>query len=89
MPGRHTKADYKKHYDEYQSRPDVMKKRALNNKARAMLIKEKGAAALKGKDVHHVKPQRSGGATVRSNLKVVSVATNRGWQDDEKKKRKR
>lgn len=80
MPGRHTKADYKRHYEEYQSRPDVMKKRAMNNKARRMMKEEKGAAAIKGKDVHHVRPQRSGGATTMSNLAVRSVAKNRGWK---------
>lgn len=80
MPGRHTKADYAAHYRDYQSRPDVMKKRAMNNKARRMMKEEKGAAAIKGKDVHHVQPQRNGGSTTMGNLAVRSVAKNRGWK---------
>lgn len=80
MPGRHTKADYKHHYETYQSRPDVMKKRALANKARTMMEEKHGKAALKGKDVDHVRPQRSGGATTMSNLRISSVKKNRGWK---------
>lgn len=80
MPGRHTKEDYRKHYLDYQSRPDVMKKRALANKARRLVKEEKGTAAVRGKDVDHIRPQRSGGATTLSNLRVSTVAKNRGWK---------
>lgn len=79
MP-RETKADYKAHYENYQSRPDVMKKRAMNNKARRMMEEKHGKAALAGKDVHHVKPQRSGGTTIMANLAISSVKKNRGWK---------
>ncbi len=78
--GRTTKEDYARHYRDYQSKPSVMKKRAMNNKARRMMEEERGAAAIKGKDVHHVTPQRSGGATTMSNLKVETVKKNRGWK---------
>lgn len=46
-----------------------------------MMVKKLGKAALKGKDVHHVRAQRHGGATTMKNLKVISVKRNRGWKD--------
>jgi hypothetical protein len=80
VPGRHTKAQYKHHYDTYQGKPEQIKKRALRNKARAMMEKKVGSAAISGKDVDHIKPQRSGGATTLGNLRVASVKKNRGWR---------
>lgn len=82
MTGSRTKAENEKHYRDYQSRPDVMKKRALMNKARRMMEEKHGAAALKGKDVDHIRPLRSGGGTAMSNLRIVSKKKNRGWERD-------
>jgi hypothetical protein len=45
-----------------------------------MMERDVGKAALKGKDVDHKKPLRSGGTTTRSNIKVVSPEANRGWR---------
>jgi len=81
MPSR-TKAENEKHYREYQSRPDVMKKRAMMNKARRMMEEKHGKAALAGKDVDHKRPLRHGGATTLSNLRIVSKKKNRGWERD-------
>lgn len=80
MPGRHTKADYRHHYLTYQGKPEQIKKRDLRNKARAMMKDKVGASAIAGKDVDHIKPQRSGGATTLGNLRVASVKKNRGWK---------
>lgn len=76
---RVSKEAWDNHY-KYQAKPAVKKARALNNKARRMMKEEKGAAAVAGKDVHHIKPQRSGGATAMSNLRVETKKKNRGWK---------
>lgn len=68
----------------YDARPENVKARANNNKARAMLEKEGRVKKGDGKDVNHKVPQRSGGSTARSNLNVQSQAKNRGWRRDEK-----
>ena len=64
----------------YDARPENVKKRANNNAARAMLEKEGKVRKGDGKDVHHVKPQRSGGSNARSNLKVADRSKNRAWR---------
>jgi hypothetical protein len=64
----------------YDAKPENIKARANNNKARAMLAKEGKVHKGDGKDVHHIKPQRSGGSTARSNLAVKSAHENRGWE---------
>lgn len=66
----------------YDARPENVQKRANNNAARAMLEKEGKVKKGDGKDVHHVKPQRSGGSNARSNLRVASRAKNRAWRSE-------
>ena len=73
-----TPAEVKKHYKEYGSRPDQIKKRAMRNAARAAMEKKVGKAALKGKDVDHKKPLRNGGGNGHGNLRIRSVKANRG-----------
>lgn len=68
----------------YDARPENVKARANNNKARAMLMKEGKVKKGDGKDVDHKVPQRNGGSTARSNLRVRSQSANRGWEDDKK-----
>lgn len=63
-------------YDKaYQARPEQVKKRVARNAARRMMIKKKGKAALRGKDVDH----KNGNATDnrKSNLQVISKKANR------------
>ena len=84
MPNR-TKEELKEHYRTYQSTAEQIKKRAQRNAARAEMVEKHGAAALKGKDVHHRTPIRQGGSNSSSNLAISSVAKNRGWE--KKKKR--
>lgn len=64
------KRDYKQEYKDHHSSPKAKKERASRNKACA----DKG---VKGKDVDHIKPVRSGGKTTPSNTRVISVAANR------------
>lgn len=78
--GRTTKEDYARHYRDYQGKPEQIAKRSQRNQARAKMEKQVGSAALKGKDVGHKQGIKSGGSNAKSNLRVESVAKNRGWQ---------
>ena len=73
-----TPAQQKKHYAEYQGKPEQIAKRALRNKARAMMTKKHGKAAVAGKDVDHSVPLRKGGSNGIKNLRVRSIKANRG-----------
>jgi hypothetical protein len=64
-------------YPAYAQKPDVIKKRAERNKARAMLMKEGLVHKGDGKDVDHIKPISKGGSTSRSNLRVKPAGANR------------
>lgn len=44
--------NYRKEYDNYQGKPEQIKRRASRNKARAMA--KKGGLMVKGKDVAHL-----------------------------------
>lgn len=78
--GRTTKEDYARHYANYQGKPEQIAKRSQRNQARDKVEKRVGATALKGKDVDHKVRIKSGGTNAASNLRVQSVATNRGWK---------
>ena len=69
--------NYRSEYDNYQGKPDQIKKRAERVKARRM--REKTGAATKGdgKDVDHIKPMRSGGTSAKGNLRMRSKSANR------------
>lgn len=73
-----TKAQLKKHYAEYQGKPEQIKKRAQRNAARRAMEKKHGKAAIAGKDIDHVKPIRNGGGNGHGNLRIRSVKANRG-----------
>lgn len=64
-----------------------MKDRVARNKARAMIFeklkerlgsKAKAKAMMRGKDVDHKRPIRHGGTTSSKNIRLRSVALNRG-----------
>jgi len=80
-PSSHrTPAQIKKMDRGYNSTPEMIKKRTMNNAARAELTKEGKVQKGDGKDVGHKKPLRSGGGNSRSNLAVQSRSFNRGWE---------
>lgn len=79
--GRETKADYKKHYEEYQGTPEQIRKRSLRNQARRELEKEGLVRKGDGKDVDHKTPLRAGGSNYKKNLRVIDAGRNRGWRD--------
>lgn len=75
-----TPEQIKQHYKDYQGTPEQIAKRAQRNAARAEMEKKVGKAALKGKDVDHKRPISKGGTNHASNLRIQSVAENRGWE---------
>jgi hypothetical protein len=66
-------------YAKYEQKPEIIKKRAARNKARAMLMKEGLVHKGDGKDVDHKQPLYKGGTTKRSNLSVKSASSNRSF----------
>ena len=80
-----TPAQIKQHYKDYQGTPEQIAKRSQRNKARRTMEKKVGAAALKGKDVDHKTPIRSGGGNAAGNLRLQSPNKNRGWERDKKR----
>lgn len=71
--------DYKKEVAKYTSRPEVIKKRVEQNKARRAMIKAGKARKGDGKDVDHKVPLSKGGTSAASNLRVVSRSSNRSF----------
>ena len=79
-PSSHrTPAQIKKQDRGYNATPEMKKKRAQNNAARAKLAKAGLVHKGDGKDVDHIKPLRSGGSNSRSNLRAISKSENRAW----------
>ena len=72
--------DYRDEYDSYQSKPEQKKRRAKRNAARAIMEKEKGKSALRGKDVDHKHALSKGGSNSRSNLHAISCGKNRSYK---------
>lgn len=67
--------NYKKEYENYHKKPEQRARRSSRNKARRLMIKKHGKAALKGKDVDH--KDRSPLNNSPRNLRIQSKATNR------------
>ena len=67
-------------YPAYDQKPEVKKKRAARNKARAMLERDGLVHKGDGKDVDHKQPLSKGGATNRNNLRVKSASANRSFK---------
>lgn len=66
-------------YPAYDQKPEVKKKRAARNLARAIMEREGKVHKGDGKDVDHKKALSKGGKTVRSNLSVKSASANRSY----------
>lgn len=50
---KNTHRDYRKEYDNYQGKPEQIKRRASRNKARAEMVKAGKAKKGDGKDIEH------------------------------------
>ena len=70
--------DYKAEYQNFNGKPEEIKKRGERVKARRMMEKTGAVTKGDGKDVDHKTPLRSGGTTTKSNLRVRSKSANRG-----------
>lgn len=68
--------DYAQEYKDYHARPEQKKRRAARNAARRLMIKQKGADAVRGKDIDH--KDRNPQNNAMSNLRIQSVKKNRG-----------
>lgn len=80
-PSSHrTPTQIRRQVEGYNARPENVKKRSMNNQARAQLMKEGLVKKGDGKDVDHKKPLRSGGSNDRSNLRAVAQSKNRAWR---------
>lgn len=67
--------NYKKEYANYHSSDKQKKRRAARNASRSLMIKKRGAAAVKGKDVDHKDRNPNNKST--SNLRIQSKRKNR------------
>lgn len=73
------KASRARYQKKYNARPENIRKRSANNKARRAM-EEKGLVKKgDGKDVGHVIPQSKGGTNAPGNLRVQSRRKNRGY----------
>jgi hypothetical protein len=80
-PSSHrTPGQIKRQVRGYNHEPANIRKRAMRNKARAIVRKDLGEAAIRGKDVDHKRMVKDGGSNTRSNLRVQDRHTNRGWR---------
>lgn len=70
-----SKRNYKKEYENYQSKPEQRRRNDARKKARRLMIKKKGKAALKGKDIDH--KDRNPKNNSMSNLRIQSKKKNR------------
>lgn len=66
----------------YNSTPEMIKRRGMQNAARAVMAKDLGKKAIAGKDVDHRVMLDKGGSNARSNLRVQTQKKNRGWRRD-------
>ena len=67
--------NYREEYDNYHKKPKQRKRNASRKRARRKVVKEKGEAAMKGKDVDHI--DRNANNNARSNLRVGAKSKNR------------
>ena len=67
--------DYAAEYRDYHSKDKQMKRRAMRNAARQLLIKKKRARKGDGKDVHH--KDRNPLNNLLSNLRITTKSANR------------
>jgi len=64
----------------YNARPENVKRRVINNQARAEAIKQGKVRVGDGKDVAHLRSLDNGGANTPGNTVVQSAKENRAWR---------
>lgn len=60
-----------------QDTPKAVAKASARKQARRIMERKHGKAALKGKDIDHIKPLEKGGTNALSNLRIVDRSKNR------------
>ena len=75
--------DYK-NATKYENTPEQIRNREARNKARLLLEREGRVHKGDNKDVGHLRALDNKGATSESNVKVQTVAANRGWRRNRK-----
>lgn len=71
--------NFRAEYDNYQGKPEQIKKRAMRNAARAEMEKKGVVSKGDGRDVDHVKPIAKGGGNGNGNLRAVPKSQNRSF----------
>jgi len=69
--------NYRKEYDQYHSKLEQKKNRALRNRARNDAKKTGAVKKGDGKEIDHKKPLSKGGSNSKKNRRVVSRKANR------------
>lgn len=64
----------------YNARPENVKKREENNRARQAALRAGTARVGDATNVDHIKPLDEGGAATKANTRVVSEHFNKGWR---------
>lgn len=67
--------NYRKEYDNYQSKPEQRKRNDARKKSRRKMVKAVGKSKLRGKDVDH--KDRNPRNASRSNLRIQTKSKNR------------
>lgn len=67
--------NYRKEYDNYQSRPEQRRRNDARKKSRRKMVKAVGKSRLKGKDVDH--KDRNPRNTAMNNLRIQTKRKNR------------
>lgn len=78
MPAKNR--NYRSEYDNYQGKPEQIKRRAERNAARAKYVEAHGKNSVAGKDVDHRRPLVKGGSNNVSNLRAISPSSNRSFR---------
>ena len=78
------KRDYRREYDKYQGRKEIIRRRGLRNKARKVLEKMGRVKKGDGKDVDHIRTLDKGGGNSLRNLRVRSASSNRSFARDKR-----
>lgn len=71
--------NFRAEYDNYQGKPEQIKKRAMRNAARSEMEKKGVVSKGDGKDVDHRTPISKGGGNGNGNLRAVPKSQNRSF----------
>tara|TARA_R100001126_G_C4830202_1_gene151383 strand:- start:302 stop:646 length:345 start_codon:yes stop_codon:yes gene_type:complete len=72
--------NYRKEYENYQSKPKQRRNNDKRKAARRLMEKEGKVKKGDGKDVAHKKPLAKGGSNKKGNLKVANRSKNRSFK---------